>query len=60
LLILDEPTNHLDLEAIELLEQALAGYDGALLIVSHDPHFCSSIGIDREIDVATFRAGEGG
>ena len=57
LLILDEPTNHLDLEAIELLEQALAGYDGALLIVSHDPHFCSRIGIDREIDVATFRAG---
>jgi ATP-binding cassette subfamily F protein 3 len=39
LLLLDEPTNHLDIEAMEWLEHFLAGYDGALLIVSHDRTF---------------------
>ncbi|MHB8729479.1 MAG: ATP-binding cassette domain-containing protein [Sulfuricaulis sp.] len=39
LLLLDEPTNHLDIEAITWLEDFLAGYNGALLFVSHDRAF---------------------
>jgi ATPase subunit of ABC transporter with duplicated ATPase domains len=39
ILILDEPTNHLDLIAIENLEKLIKGYNGAVLIVSHDRYF---------------------
>jgi ATPase subunit of ABC transporter with duplicated ATPase domains len=35
-LLLDEPTNHLDLEAIEELEATLEGYDGTVVLVTHD------------------------
>lgn len=49
LLILDEPTNHLDIHAIEQVEAGLRGYDGALLVVSHDADFLAGIGIDRTI-----------
>jgi ATPase subunit of ABC transporter with duplicated ATPase domains len=49
LLILDEPTNHLDLASIAAVEAALAGYDGAMIVVSHDRAFLSAIGITREL-----------
>ncbi|WP_066780676.1 ABC-F family ATP-binding cassette domain-containing protein [Sphingomonas sp. CCH5-D11] len=52
LLMLDEPSNHLDLAAMEVLEQALRAFDGALLVVSHDPAFLGAIGIQRTVDLA--------
>ncbi|WP_096438518.1 ABC-F family ATP-binding cassette domain-containing protein [Alteribacter populi] len=45
LLILDEPTNHLDIDTMTWLENYLSGYDGAILIVSHDRYF-----LDRIVD----------
>jgi ATPase subunit of ABC transporter with duplicated ATPase domains len=49
LLVLDEPTNHLDLEAVEQLEQALAGFDGSVVVVSHDRRFLENLAPDREL-----------
>ncbi|GAA3318544.1 ABC-F family ATP-binding cassette domain-containing protein [Arthrobacter ramosus] len=46
LLVLDEPTNHLDLPAIEQLEEALDGYEGALLLVTHDRRLLENVRLD--------------
>jgi ATPase subunit of ABC transporter with duplicated ATPase domains len=50
-LVLDEPTNHLDLEAIEELESALAGYEGCLVVVTHDRRFLERLDVTRTIEL---------
>ncbi len=49
LLILDEPTNHLDLDSLAAVEAALRSYDGALVVVSHDPDFLAAIDVRRTV-----------
>src|SRR5690606_21091461 len=49
LVVLDEPTNHLDIEAVEVVEAGLRAFDGALLVISHDPAFLDAIGVEREV-----------
>ena len=50
-LVLDEPTNHLDVEAIEELERALDGYEGTVLLVTHDRTFLERFGATRTIEL---------
>ena len=61
-LLLDEPTNHLDIESIQWLEDHLKGFDGAIIVVSHDRYFldnvlqnCSGVGGIWEVDGGLFR-----
>jgi ATPase subunit of ABC transporter with duplicated ATPase domains len=49
-MLLDEPSNHLDLEGLIWLEQCLAGYDGALLMTSHDREFMNRV-IKKVIEI---------
>ncbi|WP_280459182.1 ATP-binding cassette domain-containing protein [Nocardia carnea] len=51
LLILDEPTNNLDLVSLRHLTEALAAFQGALLVVSHDRRFLADIGITRRVEL---------
>jgi len=54
LLVLDEPTNDLDLETLDLLQEMLADYEGAVLLVSHDRDF-----IDRVVTSVIAWEGDG-
>ncbi|HZP74575.1 MAG TPA: ABC-F family ATP-binding cassette domain-containing protein [Pseudolabrys sp.] len=49
-MLLDEPSNHLDLESLIWLEQFLKGYEGALLMTSHDREFMNRI-VDKVIEI---------
>ena len=59
-MLLDEPSNHLDLESLIWLETFLAGYDGALLMTSHDREFMNRI-VNKiiEIDAGTLTSFSG-
>ncbi|MDR1513425.1 MAG: ATP-binding cassette domain-containing protein, partial [Propionibacteriaceae bacterium] len=49
LLVLDEPTNNLDFDSREFLDQALAAYKGALILISHDERFLRDAGATRVV-----------
>jgi ATP-binding cassette subfamily F protein 3 len=51
LFLLDEPTNHLDIESIQWLETFLAGYSGAVVMVSHDRAFLDNV-TKRTIEIS--------
>ena len=57
-LVLDEPTNHLDLPAIEQLEVALAGWEGTLLLVTHDRRLLEDVALTATIEIPDRNAGE--
>ena len=56
-LVLDEPTNNLDVEAVEALADTVAGFEGAVVIVSHDQHFVSRVA--NEVWVVGEQDGDG-
>ncbi|WP_126249266.1 ABC-F family ATP-binding cassette domain-containing protein [Chitinophaga rhizosphaerae] len=49
MIVLDEPTNNLDMQNVEILTAAMNGYDGTLIVVSHDDAFLEALGIAGEI-----------
>ena len=53
-LLLDEPTNHLDIESIQWLEQLLAGWSGAVVLVSHDRAFINNV-TNRTLEISCGR-----
>jgi len=57
ILMLDEPTNHLDIESLTWLEEYLKGYDGSVVVISHDRRFLDNL-TRRTIEIANGKAAE--
>lgn len=53
LLILDEPTNHINFRHLPVIAEALDGYGGTLVMVSHIPEFVKQVRIDHEINLGS-------
>lgn len=54
LIVLDEPTNNLDIQNLDILTKAVSGYQGTLLVVSHDFRFLEELGVTRVIDLKPY------
>jgi ATP-binding cassette, subfamily F, member 3 len=57
ILMLDEPTNHLDIESLTWLEEYLKGYDGSVVVISHDRRFLDNL-TRRTIEISGGKASE--
>jgi ATPase subunit of ABC transporter with duplicated ATPase domains len=57
-ILLDEPTNYLDFDALDVVEEALCAFAGALLVVTHDAYLPAAIGCDRRLVLADGRVSE--
>lgn len=51
LLILDEPTNNLDIDSIAYIEEVIKGFDGTLIVISHDDKFLNNIDIKKRLRI---------
>lgn len=59
LLVLDEPTNNLDMASVDHLVQALAGYRGALILITHDGWLAGRLRVDRQWELVAGADGTG-
>jgi ATPase subunit of ABC transporter with duplicated ATPase domains len=59
-LLLDEPTHYLDFDALDVVEEALRGYPGTLLMVTHDRYFADRVGFTRQLLVSNGMVTPGG